>query len=137
MAVTRMTPMNSKPPNTWVTAGYGIATWKLETDSDRLASVIPPKLSPAAVDTHAMIVPTAMATKPAGVPRKYRTPPNQLARMIAKQGIATTGTANMSSAGRIEMNVTDTPASVPRSAALGVTLRMMGATKPPAIKTKL
>ncbi len=44
---------------------------------------------------------------------------------------------NISSAGRIEMNAIDTPASVPSSAARGVILRTIGATKPPAISTKL
>ena len=44
---------------------------------------------------------------------------------------------NISSAGRIEMKVTETPASVPRRAARGVILRMKGATKPPSIRMKL
>ena len=48
-----------------------------------------------------------------------------------------TGVMNISSAGRIEMNAIDTPASVPSSAARGVILRMIGAMKPPAISTKL
>ena len=78
-----------------------------------------------------------MATRPAGVPLKYRTPPNQLARMMAKQGIAMIGVMNISSAGRIEMKAIDTPASVPSSAARGVIFRMIGATKPPIIRTKL
>src|SRR5580704_7472809 len=57
--------------------------------------------------------------------------------MMAKHGIAMTGVMNISSAGRIEMNAMDTPASVPRSAARGVTFRMKGAMKPPAMSTKL
>ena len=48
-----------------------------------------------------------------------------------------TGVMNISCAGRIEMNAIDTPASVPSSAARGVILRTIGATKPPAISTKL
>ena len=48
-----------------------------------------------------------------------------------------TGVMNISSAGRIEMKVIDTPASVPSSAARGVTLRMKGAMKPPIIRMKL
>ena len=48
-----------------------------------------------------------------------------------------TGVMNISSAGRIEMKVIDTPASVPSSAARGVILRIMGAMKPPTIRTKL
>ena len=57
--------------------------------------------------------------------------------MIAKQTMPITGVMNISSAGRIEMNVIDTPASVPSSAARGVILRMIGPTKPPIISTKL
>ncbi len=67
----------------------------------------------------------------------YFTPPNQLARMIAKQTKPMTGVMNISCAGRIEMNAIDTPASVPSSAARGVTLRMNGPMKPPTISTKL
>jgi hypothetical protein len=48
-----------------------------------------------------------------------------------------TGVMYMSSAGRIEMNAIETPASAPSSAARGVILRMKGATKPPTISTKL
>ena len=48
-----------------------------------------------------------------------------------------TGVMNISSAGRIEMNVIDTPASVPSSAARGVILRISGPMKPPIISTKL
>ena len=57
--------------------------------------------------------------------------------MIAKQTMPITGVMNISSAGRIEMKVIDTPASVPSSAARGVILRMSGAMKPPTISTKL
>ena len=44
--------------------------------------------------------------------------------MIAKQVMPITGVMNISSAGRMEMNVIDTPASVPSSAARGVILRI-------------
>ena len=57
--------------------------------------------------------------------------------MIAKHTMPITGVMNISSAGRIEMNAIDTPASVPSSAARGVILRTIGAMKPPAISTKL
>jgi hypothetical protein len=43
----------------------------------------------------------------------------------------------ISSAGRIEMKAMETPASAPSSAARGVIFLMYGATKPPAISTKL
>ena len=48
-----------------------------------------------------------------------------------------TGVMNICKAGAMEMKVMETPASVPSSAARGVILRMMGATNPPAISTKL
>ena len=57
--------------------------------------------------------------------------------MTAKQTTPITGVMNISSAGRMEMNATETPASVPSSAARGVILRMTGAMKPPAMSTKL
>jgi len=57
--------------------------------------------------------------------------------MIAKQVKPTTGVMNISKAGFIEIKVTDTPASVPSSAARGVILRMTGAMKPPIMSTKL
>jgi len=44
---------------------------------------------------------------------------------------------NIWSAGAIEMNVIATPARAPSSAALGVTLRTIGAMNPPSIRTKL
>ena len=71
-----------------------------------------------------MIMPTAMATSPAGMPLGYLKPPNQLTRMIAKQVRPMIGVMYISSAGRMEMNVTETPASVPSSAARGVILRI-------------
>ena len=69
-------------------------------------------------------MPTMMATRPAGMPLGYFTPPNQLTMMMAKQVRPMTGVMNMSSAGRIEMKVMETPASVPSRAARGVTLRI-------------
>ena len=56
---------------------------------------------------------------------------------MVKQTKPITGVMNISSAGRIEMNETETPAKVPSSAARGVILRITGAMKPPAISTKL
>ena len=44
--------------------------------------------------------------------------------MIAKQVKPMTGVIYISSAGRMEMKVMETPASVPSSAARGVILRM-------------
>ena len=69
-------------------------------------------------------MPTAMATSPAGMPLGYLKPPNQLTRMMAKQMRPMTGVMNISSAGRIEMKVIETPASVPSSAARGVIWRI-------------
>ena len=57
--------------------------------------------------------------------------------MIAKQMSPICGVMYISSAGRIEMKVTETPASVPSSAARGVILRMYGAINPPIIRIKL
>jgi hypothetical protein len=44
--------------------------------------------------------------------------------MIAKQTMPIRGVMNISSAGRIEMNAIDTPASVPSNAARGVMRRI-------------
>ena len=57
--------------------------------------------------------------------------------MMAKQTRPICGVMYISSAGRIEMKVTETPASVPSSAARGVIFRMYGAIKPPIIRIKL
>jgi len=67
-----------------------------------------------------MIMPTAMAIRPAGIPLGYFTPPNQLTRMMAKHTRPICGVMYISSAGRIAMKVTETPASVPSNAARGV-----------------
>src|ERR1700738_342985 len=137
MAVTRITPINWKPANTWPTAGVGNEKPKWENAWEKPAGLIPPQFAPKMVEPQAITQPTPIATSPAGMPPKYRTPPNQLAIMIAKQVTPITGVMNISWAGRIEMNAIDTPASVPRRAARGVIFRMMGATNPPAINTKL
>ena len=71
------------------------------------------------------------------MPFGYLKPPSQLTMMMAKQVSPITGVMYISSAGRIEMKVIDTPASVPSSAARGVILRMIGAMKPPIIRMKL
>ena len=47
------------------------------------------------------------------------------------------GVSNTRRPGRIEMKVMEMPASEPSNAARGVILRMIGAMKPPAIRTKL
>jgi hypothetical protein len=119
-----MTPRNWKPENTWPTAGSGIEKPKLENADLTPATDTPPMLMPNKVEPQAINMPTAMATRPAGMPFGYRTPPNQLAMMMAKQVRPITGVMNISSAGRIEMKVTDTPASVPSRAARGVIIRM-------------
>ena len=56
---------------------------------------------------------------------------------MAKHTTPMTGVMYMSNAGRSEMKAIDTPAKAPSSAARGVTLRTIGATKPPTISTKL
>jgi len=78
-----------------------------------------------------------MATRPAGRPRKYFTLPNQLTMRMAKQTSPMAGVRNICSAGRMEMNVIETPASVPSRAARGVTLRTHRPMKPPITSTKL
>ncbi len=69
-------------------------------------------------------MPAAIATRPAGMPLAYFTPPNQLAMMMAKHTSPICGVMYISSAGRIAMKVTETPASVPSNAARGVILLM-------------
>ena len=56
---------------------------------------------------------------------------------MAKATTPMTGVVIISRAGRMAMKVTETPASVPRSAARGVIRRITGATKPPIIRMKL
>jgi hypothetical protein len=53
------------------------------------------------------------------MPFGYLTPPNQLTVMMAKQVRPITGVMYISSTGRIEMKVTETPAKVPSRAARG------------------
>src|ERR1051325_11081701 len=84
IAVTRMTPRYLKPWKTWPKAGIGREKPKFATDLVRPSRPMPPKPHPAAAEIQAIAEPTAIATRPAGMPR-YFTPPNQLARMIAKQ----------------------------------------------------
>src|SRR5262245_6082379 len=64
-------------------------------------------------------------------------PPNQLAMITAKHTMPMTGVMNISSAGRMEMNAMDTPASVPNRAARGVMRRITGAMNAPIMSTKL
>jgi hypothetical protein len=124
IAVTRMMPGNSKPENTWPIAGIGTEKPKLANASPTPLMLRPPRLRPNRLDPHAMIMPTAIATRPAGTFFGYFTPPNQLTRMMAKQTSPICGVMYISSAGRIEMKVTETPASVPSKAARGVICRM-------------
>ncbi len=84
----------------------------------------PPSPRPNRFEPQPISMPAAIATRPAGMPRGYFTPPNQLTRMMAKQIRPICGVMYISSAGRIAMKVTETPASVPSSAARGVILRM-------------
>ena len=137
IAVTRMMPRNSKPENTWPKAGNGTEKPKFAKASPTPFRLNPPSPRPNRFDPHAMIMPTAMATRPAGMPFQYFTPPNQLTRMMAKHTSPICGVMYISSAGRIEMKVTETPASVPSSAARGVIFRIYGAMKPPIMRIKL
>ena len=57
--------------------------------------------------------------------------------MMAKQTRPICGVMYISSAGRIAMKVTETPASVPSKAARGVIFRIYGAINPPIIRMKL
>ncbi len=68
IAVTRITPRYSNPPNTWPTAGSGTEKPKLETDAESFSTLMPPQPPPKAVESHATPVPTAIATRPAGTP---------------------------------------------------------------------
>src|SRR5580704_4046625 len=137
MAVTRTMPRNSNPENTWPTAGSGTENPKLDTEAPSFSRLMPPRFNPNRSEPQAITMPTAMATRPAGMPLGYFTPPNQLSRMMAKQTKPISGVWYISSAGRIEMNVIETPASVPSSAARGVMRRMYGAMNPPAMRMKL
>ena len=101
-------------------AGTGSEKPILLNAAPSFARLMPPMLRPKRFDPHAITVPTKMATRPAGMFFGYFTPPNQLARITAKQVRPITGVMNISKAGRIEMKATETPASVPSSAARGV-----------------
>src|SRR6202048_93409 len=137
IAVTRMTPRYSNPENTWLTAGIGTEKPKLANASPTPLTLKPPSPRPNRLEPHAITMPTAIAISPAGMPFGYLTPPNQLTRMMAKQTRPICGVMYISSAGRIEMKVTDTPASVPSKAARGVIFLIYGAMKPPIIRIKL
>src|SRR5229473_7643518 len=137
IAVTRMMPRNSKPEKTSPNAGSGTEKPKLANASPTPLMLSPPSPRPNTFEPQAMNMPTAMATRPAGIPLGYLMPPNQLTMMMAKQTSPICGVMYISSAGRIEMNVTDTPASVPSSAARGVIFRIIGAMNPPIIRMKL
>ena len=124
MAVTRITPRNWKPEKTRPKAGIGTEKPKLESAACRLATFKPPRLKPNRLEPQAISVPTAIATRPAGMFMGYLKPPNQLTMMMAKQVNPITGVMKISSAGRMAMKVMETPASVPSRAARGVIIRM-------------
>src|ERR1700722_14100737 len=105
MAVTRMTPRKSKPENTTPKAGSGTEKPKLVNALLSPSMLRPPKSRPNRLEPQANTNPTMMATRPAGMPLGYFTPPNQLTMMMAKQVRSITGVMNMSSAGFIEMKV--------------------------------
>lgn len=69
MAVTRMIPMNRKPPNTCSTAGTG--GWKpiCAKEAASRSSPTPPSPKPSAAAPQASTSPMAMATSPAGMLR--------------------------------------------------------------------
>src|SRR6516165_7137940 len=85
IAVTRMIPRNSKPENTWPIAGNGTEKPKFANASPTPLTLNPPMPRPNRFDPQAMSMPAAIATRPAGIPLRYFTPPNQLTRMMAKQ----------------------------------------------------
>ena len=68
IAVTRITPRNSKPENTCPNCGSGIEKPKLAKESPRPDTLRPPMLRPSAVEPQAIAEPTAIATSPAGIP---------------------------------------------------------------------
>ncbi len=68
IAVTRMTPRNSKPENTWPTAGIGTEKPKLAKASPTPLMLKPPSPRPNRLEPQAMTMPTAMATRPAEFP---------------------------------------------------------------------
>src|SRR5665213_1073021 len=123
IAVTRITQMYLNPPNVWANAGVGNEKPKFENEPTSLAKFRSPYPSPNRLEPQAITVPTAMATSPPGTPPKYFTPPNQLARITAKQITPITGAVNTWAAGLIEINVIEMPASEPSSAARGVIWR--------------
>src|SRR5450432_1268165 len=123
IAVTRMVESSFQfnPPSTSLVGMNGVGNEKpnVEKEALRFSALIPPMGWPMAVDPHAMSEPAAIATNPAGI-FPYFTPPNQLAKIIAKQTTPIAGVIYICRAGDIEMNVIDTPASAPSNAALGV-----------------
>src|SRR2546423_1509574 len=104
MAVTRMTPRNWNPENTWPMAGMGKENPMAPGAAARRSRLMPPMSGPKGFPPHAMAEPTTMATSPAGTPLGYVMPPNQLARMMAKHVSPMMGVVNISNAGRMEMN---------------------------------
>ncbi len=70
MAVTRITPRYWKPPKMWPSAGSGTWKPKFSNDALTLVTLMPAMSKPRAVPPQAIVVPTAIATSPAGTPRK-------------------------------------------------------------------
>ena len=75
--------------------------------------------------------PTITATSPPGMPPGSRTFAVHAISTIAKHTRPIHGTSHIWNAGRIEMNATEMPASVPSIAARGVIARIAGPTKAP------
>ena len=78
-----------------------------------------------------MAVPTSSAARPIGMPPGSRTLVKKPTRMMPSTGRPIQATAQICPAGRIEMKVSEMPASVPSIAARGVILRTNGPTNAP------
>ena len=88
-------------------------------------------LTSKAVATQATIVAMTMATSPPGRPNGNRTAAVHATRTSARVMKAIHGTSHIWKAGRIEMKVSEMPASVPSIAAAGVYWRIVGPMKAP------
>lgn len=80
---------------------------------------------------HPTALPMSKAARPIGKLRGNRMPPMKPTMMITRTGRAIHVASHICAAGRIEMNVREIPASMPRRAARGVSLRIVGPTKAP------
>ena len=88
------------------------------------AGSMKPPIQPSAL-------PTSSAARPTGKFPGSRTPAMKPAMMIMKTGRAIHSAPHICAPGRIEMNVSEMPASVPSIAARGVQWRIVGPTKAP------